>query len=109
MTFACIINKCYIIYKEGVTVTGMENIRSAVSKLNLIGLSMDLSNGSVDAQPVANGGVLVVVTGHYTPAATQMTSDLVVTSKAFVQTFYLTAKSNVSSLYDYIINSLNFV
>lgn len=76
---------------------------------------MDLSNGSVDAQLVASdGGVLVVVTGHYTtpPPATTTTqvttnSDSVVTPKAFVQTFYLTAKTNVN-LYDYKISLYKF-
>ena len=99
--------------QDGVTVSGLEKIRSAVNDLNLLGLSVDLSNGSVDAQP-ANGGVLVVVTGHYTPAAAQKQQQLSgqqqqqelkkkkkkttkkPSTKPFVQTFYLTATSNVS-------------
>lgn len=86
--------------QDGVTVSGLEKIRTAVNNLHLLGLSVDLSNGSVDAQP-ANGGVLVVVTGHYTPAHKQPSksnSPHCGVAKPFVQTFYLTATSNVSKL-----------
>lgn len=87
--------------QDGVTVSGLEKIRTAVNNLHLLGLAVDLSNGSVDAQP-ANGGVLVVVTGHYTPAHQQppkSNSPLHCgVAKPFVHTFYLTATSNVSKL-----------
>lgn len=68
--------------QPGISVTGLENIRVAVNKLRLRGARVDLSNGSIDAQrtpatvsPTANGaannsgGVMVVVSGQYTPPA----------------------------------------
>lgn len=66
--------------QPGISVTGLENIRVAVNQLRLRRARVDLSNGSIDAQrtpatvsPSANGaannsgGVMVVVSGQYTP------------------------------------------
>lgn len=87
-------------YKIGKSIRGTENIKNEVSKLNLAGAQVDLSNGSIDAQRTDNNGVLVVVTGHYTPPQQE--------KKEFIQTFFLACQPESPSMVSLNSHSFNF-
>ncbi len=61
------------------TIVGKENIREFQARLNLLGVSVDVS--SLEAQQSENNGIIVVVTGQYTHWQQE--------PRQFVQTFFL--------------------
>lgn len=83
--------ECQFIHNEnhqmGESIENADAIRTKVDELNLMGAVVDLSNGFIDAQQSEGGGIMVVVTGHYTPPASTSTSP-------FVQTFFLAFKKS---------------
>lgn len=63
------------------SVSGVEAIRDYIEHLNLAGAHVDITNGTIDAQKSDNNGIIVVVTGHYTPCQQA--------TRPFIQTFFL--------------------
>lgn len=64
------------------TISSPERIKEEVANLKLKGAHVDLEDGFVHAQTSDNEGVLVIVTGHYTPPEKS-------TSPRFMHTFFL--------------------
>jgi len=64
------------------TISSSERIKEEVANLKLKGAHVDLTDGILHAQTSDNEGVLVVVTGHYTPPGKS-------TAPPFMHTFFL--------------------